>query len=324
MERGRDLVPRPARARARPRRARRAPSSRRSASRHGSAGVSPASSSSSIAACPSYEIRVRTPSTAATASKRRPIPEASGAFTARRSPHALPLRPRDEQAGALEMDGGDPPRLAHRRLAAGKRNGLEPREPLEAVEVAAQQLAAPERPVGPVAGAVEDERERRPRLAVLGEARRRVRVVMLHLDERQALARAPTSSRGTRGGDRTRSLRARREASRGRGAGRRGTRGTPARSRGRRDAPRGTPRRRGRRRTCSSARRRPRRAGRARGSGAAAAGARSRASGAGRPRGGRRSPRSGGGSAGRGRGTRRRPRRAVAGPRRRRTRSARR
>ena len=107
------------------------------------------------------------------------------------SPHALPLGPRDEDAGALEMDGRDPPRLAHRGLAAGKRNRLEPREPLVALEVGAQELAAPERSVGPVAGAVEDEGERRPRLAVLGEARSRVRVVMLHLDQRQALLVRP-------------------------------------------------------------------------------------------------------------------------------------
>ena len=89
------------------------------------------------------------------------------------------------------MDGGDPPRLAHRRLAAGKRDRLELREPLEAVEVGAQELAAPERPVGAVAGAVEDERERGARLAVLGEAGGRVRVVMLHLDERQPLLVRP-------------------------------------------------------------------------------------------------------------------------------------
>ena len=57
------------------------------------------------------------------------------------------------------------------------------RDALERREVAAQQLAAPERPVGAVAGAVEDERERRPGLAVLGEARGGVGVVVLDADE---------------------------------------------------------------------------------------------------------------------------------------------
>ena len=65
------------------------------------------------------------------------------------------------------------------------------RDALERGEVAAQQLAAPERPVGAVAGAVEHDRERLARLAVLGEARRGVRVVVLHLDERQPLLVRP-------------------------------------------------------------------------------------------------------------------------------------
>ena len=59
------------------------------------------------------------------------------------------------------------------------------------VEVAAEQLAAPERPVRAVARAVEDERERRALLAVLGEAGGRVRVVVLHADERKALLVRP-------------------------------------------------------------------------------------------------------------------------------------
>src|SRR6185436_17449504 len=78
-----------------------------------------------------------------------------------------PALPGHIQAGALEVRGGDAPRLADRRLAARQRHGIEPREPLERREAAAQQLAAPERPVRAVAGAVEDERQRGPLLAVL-------------------------------------------------------------------------------------------------------------------------------------------------------------
>ena len=64
-------------------------------------------------------------------------------------------------------------------------------EALELLEVAAQQLAAPERPVGSVARPVEDERERRPFLAVLGEAGRGVGVVMLDADELRVLLERP-------------------------------------------------------------------------------------------------------------------------------------
>ena len=147
------------------------------------------------------------------------------------------------------------------------------------VEVEAQELAAPERPVRSVARAVEDDRERGPVLAVLGQARGGVRVVVLHADGLERPARAPTSSRGTRGGGRGRRPPARRRASRGRARDRSGTRGRRAPSRGRRDAARGMPRRPRRRRTCSSARLRPRRAAGAPGREGEAARARSRASG---------------------------------------------
>ena len=63
---------------------------------------------------------------------------------------------------------------------------------LERGQVAAQQLAAPERPVGPHPGPVEHDGERLAGLAVLGEARGGVGVVMLHLDERQPLLVRPT------------------------------------------------------------------------------------------------------------------------------------
>ena len=91
----------------------------------------------------------------------------------------------------LEVGGGDPPGLPNRRLTAGQRHRVEPGEPLEALEIAMEELAAPDRPVGAKARAVEDERERRALLAVLGEARGRVRVVVLDADERQALLLRP-------------------------------------------------------------------------------------------------------------------------------------
>ncbi len=69
------------------------------------------------------------------------------------------------------------------------------RDPLEAGEVAAQHLAAPDRPVGAEAGAVEHDGERRARLAVLGEAGGGVRVVVLHLDQRQPLLPRPRVER---------------------------------------------------------------------------------------------------------------------------------
>src|SRR5205085_2935859 len=80
---------------------------------------------------------------------------------------------------ALEVRGGAAPRLADRSLAPRERHGIEVRDPLERREVAAQELPAPERSVGAVAGPVEDERERRALLPVLREAGRGMRVVVL-------------------------------------------------------------------------------------------------------------------------------------------------
>ena len=64
-------------------------------------------------------------------------------------------------------------------------------ETLEAREVAAEELTAPERPVRAVAGAVEDERERGLGAAALGEACSRVRVVVLDADELRVLFERP-------------------------------------------------------------------------------------------------------------------------------------
>ena len=60
--------------------------------------------------------------------------------------------------------------------------------PLEAVETADQQLAAPDRPVGAVPGAVIDRADGRATLPVLGQARRQVGVVMLDPDGLEVLA----------------------------------------------------------------------------------------------------------------------------------------
>src|SRR5678815_5153319 len=62
--------------------------------------------------------------------------------------HELPPRPRHRQARSFEMNCSDAPRLADRRLSSWERYGLEVRQALEPVEVAAQQLAAPQRSVG--------------------------------------------------------------------------------------------------------------------------------------------------------------------------------
>ena len=55
-------------------------------------------------------------------------------------------------------------------------------------EVAAEELAAPDRAVGPVAGPVEDRADGGAELAVLGQARREVRVVVLDADQLDAVA----------------------------------------------------------------------------------------------------------------------------------------
>ena len=116
---------------------------------------------------------------------------------------------------------------ADRRLAARQRHRLEVCEALEAGEVAAEQLAAPERPVRAVAGAVEDERERRAALAVLGEAGGGVGVVVLDPDELRLLRERPLR-REVLGVEVVRDrLRPAPRASRCRAGGRRGTRGRP-------------------------------------------------------------------------------------------------
>ena len=89
------------------------------------------------------------------------------------------------------MCSGDAPRLADGRFTAGQRDRVEPGDPLERSEVATKELPAPDRPVRAQAGAVEDERQRRPFFAVLGEAGGGVCVVVLDLDEREVLLVRP-------------------------------------------------------------------------------------------------------------------------------------
>ena len=97
-------------------------------------------------------------------------------------------RPRGERRGRLHPGrlrprAGHAPGLADRRLAAGHAHREQRPHALEPAQVAAQQLAAPHRPVGAVPGPVVDRPQRRPGLAVLGQARGQVRVVVLHAHE---------------------------------------------------------------------------------------------------------------------------------------------
>ena len=185
-------------------------------------------------------------------------------------PQLRPAGERHRPPGRLEVGGGGAPRLADRGGAARQRHRLEVGDTLEPLQVAAQELAAPERPVRAVAGAVEDERERRAGADRARPGRRRRGRGGAAPRSRRGRARAPTGSRGSPDACRTRSPRAARRASPGRARGRPGRRGRRPRSRGRRGAARGTRSRPGRRRTCSSARRRPPRSAGARARAAAA------------------------------------------------------
>ena len=140
----------------------------------------------------------RTPQSAATASNRRPMLVVSG--------EARPVRAScatcSQRSGSMPGSGAAraPISASHAqairhgsriaRLAAGHPHRPEVPDALESAQVAAQQLAAPDGAVGAVAGAVVDRADRRRRHAVLGEARREVRVVVLDAD-------APAASRSS-------------------------------------------------------------------------------------------------------------------------------
>ena len=165
------------------------------------------------------------------------MPDESGAFELQALAHERPARPR-APAGPARSRCAAATRHGSRIAASppGSGTGSRCASRSKPAEVAAQQLAAPERPVGAVARAVEDERERRALLAVLGEARGGVGVVVLDADERDVLLERPLR-REVLGvevvGD---DLRLDAEHRRGRARGRRGRRGRRARSRGRRGA----------------------------------------------------------------------------------------
>ena len=138
------------------------------------------------------------PATAAPARRVDARRERRGtAGSARRAPRPATRRPSATARGSPRS----PPGMPHRPQVPGA---------LEARQVADQQLAAPDRAVGAVAGAVVDRPDRRAGLAVLGQAGREVGVMVLHPDELDARrARARTWSTGTRGAGRGRPPRAR-------------------------------------------------------------------------------------------------------------------
>ena len=89
--------------------------------------------------------------------------------------------PRDP--GGVQVGERHPPGMADGRVAAGQRHRRQVRGAGEAVAVRAQQqdLAAPDRPIRSVAGAVERHPDDRlPKPPVLREQRDDVRVVVLH------------------------------------------------------------------------------------------------------------------------------------------------
>ena len=84
------------------------------------------------------------------------------------------------------------PRLAHRGVAAGQRHVAQVRAALERRQVRAEELRAPDRAVGAVAGAVECATPMTsPSQAVLRHAAGDVRVMMLHADLRLDAVHAP-------------------------------------------------------------------------------------------------------------------------------------
>src|SRR5437762_1681008 len=70
-----------------------------------------------------------------------------------------PTLERHRTSRLLDIRRRRAPWFANRRLPAGERDRLEMRDAVELAQVATQELAAPERAVGPVAGAVEHDRE---------------------------------------------------------------------------------------------------------------------------------------------------------------------
>ena len=91
---------------------------------------------------------------------------------------------------------GDARELPGDQIASDQRDRPDRAEALEALRIADQALAAPDRPVRPKAGAVPDEADDRLAQAVVGHAGDEVRVMVLHLQQRQALPLRPLAGVG--------------------------------------------------------------------------------------------------------------------------------
>jgi len=79
------------------------------------------------------------------------------------------------------------PRLADGLVAARQADVAQVGRPAKVLVIADQELAAPDRPIGAVAGAVERDPEDRPGQPVLGHATGHVRMVVLHGKQLDAL-----------------------------------------------------------------------------------------------------------------------------------------
>ncbi len=108
--------------------------------------------------------------------RRRAGPSPTSAARSRSSARRTRGPARRTAPAGRRARGRRPPMRHGSRIAAappGQRHRVEVGDALERRQVAAQELAAPERPVGAVAGAVEDERERRARARRARPGRRR-------------------------------------------------------------------------------------------------------------------------------------------------------
>ena len=162
----------------------------------------------------------RTPASAATVSKSRPIEEVRGELTLLLDHLRDAGAPRRRRAasGAAAAPGcsssaGSSASSVPRAMRAGRRIAPMPpgsgtwaqmSDALEARPVGDEYLAAPERAVAAVARAVEGDPDDRLADAVLGGDAHDVRVMVLHADLGQVDARARTWWRGTRGAGRRR------------------------------------------------------------------------------------------------------------------------
>jgi hypothetical protein len=81
--------------------------------------------------------------------------------------------------------------LADGDVATGEQRRCQVAHPFEPGEVGDHHLATPDGAVGAVAGAVEAEADDRAGVAVLGQQRRQMGVVVLHLDHRPIAGHPP-------------------------------------------------------------------------------------------------------------------------------------